>query len=191
MDSKKETTRQKIFEVSLRLFAEKGYGSTTIRDISKAAGISTGLLFHYFPNKQALLTEHLELAAGGMAAVMGLLESKQAPLNIFYLVAELTLNSLREPVPRHLYLLMSQPMPDDVVDKALLQKIKKDKIIQASLPLIKKGQTNGEIKPGDPTALASVFFGAIQGTAEVLAGQPATQIPEPDWLVAILRIQKS
>lgn len=187
MDSKKETTKQKIFEVSLQLFVEKGYGNTTIRDIASQAGISTGLLFHYFPNKQALLTAHLELAASGLAAVMERLASKQSPLSIFYAVAELTLTSLRDPIPRHLYLLMNQPLPEEAVGQTLLQKIKNERIIRESLPLIAQGQADGQIKSGDPQALASAFFGAIQGTAEVLARQQATVIPKPEWLVDILR----
>jgi AcrR family transcriptional regulator len=187
MQSKSEATKQKIFEVGLQLFAQQGYGSTTIRDIAKKADISTGLLFHYFPNKQALLTSHLELAASGMTTIVQTLESSRTPLKTFSSIAELTLESLKSPAPRLLYLLMNQPLPQDIVSEQLRQKIKKHQIIKASLPLIKLGQKSEQIKPGDPLALAVAFWGSIQGTAEVLVEQTDSPIPDPIWLVDILK----
>jgi AcrR family transcriptional regulator len=43
-----------IIESALALFASKGFAETTTSDICRAAGISTGSLFHYFPSKQAV-----------------------------------------------------------------------------------------------------------------------------------------
>lgn len=186
-DLKKELTGQKIFEVSLQLFTQQGYGSTTIRDIASAAGISTGLLFHYFPNKQALLVAHLEFAAQGMTDAASLLQSGQRPIKIFSSIAKLTLASLHTPTAKHLYLLMNQPLPADAVPQPLQQKINKAHIIAASIPVIEKGQQLGEIKQGSPEALAACFWGSIQGTAEVLANHPNISPPDPDWLVAILK----
>lgn len=185
--SKSQLTQQRIFEASLRLFTQKGYGSTTVRDIAQAADISTGLLFHYFPNKQALLTAHLELAAYGMDTVRDLLTSKQPPISVFTSVAETALAGLREPAPRLLYLLMNQPLPADAIPPALQKRLAKDTIIELSTRLIEQGQRQGSIKPGNPQALAVTFWGAIQGTAEVLAQQPDVAVPEVGWVVGVLR----
>ncbi len=46
--------RAHIVETALGLFATKGFAATTTADICRAAGISTGSLFHYFPSKQAV-----------------------------------------------------------------------------------------------------------------------------------------
>lgn len=46
--------REKIFQASLEVFAEKGYESASTNDIVKRAGISKGILFHYFGNKMNL-----------------------------------------------------------------------------------------------------------------------------------------
>jgi AcrR family transcriptional regulator len=40
---------------ALALFAEHGYAGTSVRAIADAAGVSAGLLYAYFGNKQALL----------------------------------------------------------------------------------------------------------------------------------------
>ncbi|MCZ7385431.1 MAG: TetR/AcrR family transcriptional regulator [Candidatus Methanoperedens sp.] len=54
-EKKKIDTRNKIFEVSGRLFKEKGIENTTIDEIVKDAGIGKGTFFNYFPSKTALL----------------------------------------------------------------------------------------------------------------------------------------
>lgn len=42
-------------EVGLRLFAERGFESTTIADIAREAGVAHGLVYHYFRSKDELL----------------------------------------------------------------------------------------------------------------------------------------
>jgi AcrR family transcriptional regulator len=54
-EKKKLETKNKIFEVSGRLFKEKGFGNTTVDEITKEAGIAKGTFFNYFPTKEALL----------------------------------------------------------------------------------------------------------------------------------------
>jgi AcrR family transcriptional regulator len=51
---KHRARRTHIIESAMVLFASKGFADTTTSDISRAAGISTGALFHYFPSKQAV-----------------------------------------------------------------------------------------------------------------------------------------
>lgn len=53
----RENKRALIIENALELFAEQGYYSTSIQQITKKAGISKGLLYNYFESKEALLKE--------------------------------------------------------------------------------------------------------------------------------------
>ena len=54
-EKKKIETKNKIFEVSGRLFKDKGFENTTVDEITKEAGIAKGTFFNYFPTKEALL----------------------------------------------------------------------------------------------------------------------------------------
>lgn len=63
----KQRTREKILASAKALFAERGYEAATIRDIAKAAGMSTGAVFASFTDKSDLFTE--------------IAESEQAELN--------------------------------------------------------------------------------------------------------------
>ncbi|MEZ4918533.1 MAG: helix-turn-helix domain-containing protein [Saprospiraceae bacterium] len=50
------TEKQKnILEAALFLFAKEGYASTSTSKIAKLAGVSEGLIFRHFENKQGLL----------------------------------------------------------------------------------------------------------------------------------------
>jgi len=52
---KGEQTRAHILATALRLFAEKGYQGTTMRDIASEAGSSLGLTYRYFSRKEELV----------------------------------------------------------------------------------------------------------------------------------------
>ncbi len=65
-----DTTKQRLVMGAMRLFAEKGYQSTSIADILKAAGANAGSLYHAFPTKQDLLVEVLDLYRQGIAPML-------------------------------------------------------------------------------------------------------------------------
>ncbi len=44
-----------ILTSSLKLFAKNGYEATTTRSIAQEAGVSEGLIFRHFQNKEGLL----------------------------------------------------------------------------------------------------------------------------------------
>jgi AcrR family transcriptional regulator len=50
-----EERRLQILDVALAEFASRGFKGTSIKDISQTAGISAGLMYHYFKSKQDLL----------------------------------------------------------------------------------------------------------------------------------------
>ena len=47
--------QQRLYATAIRLMAERGYASTTLRDVAKEAGVSVGLLYRYFPSKRAII----------------------------------------------------------------------------------------------------------------------------------------
>ncbi|MEA5616360.1 TetR/AcrR family transcriptional regulator [Cronbergia sp. UHCC 0137] len=55
-----EQYRKELLGKCFDLFAQKGYGSITMRQIAQGLGVSTGTLYHYFPSKQALFEQLAE-----------------------------------------------------------------------------------------------------------------------------------
>jgi AcrR family transcriptional regulator len=58
------TTRQRLIDAALALFAEHGYQGTSVRMIAEAAGVAQGLLYSHFEGKQALLHAIFEESVG-------------------------------------------------------------------------------------------------------------------------------
>ena len=52
--------REELLRVSAKLFREKGFDGTTIRDISSAAGMHSGSPFYHFKTKQDILVAVME-----------------------------------------------------------------------------------------------------------------------------------
>jgi AcrR family transcriptional regulator len=48
------TARARIRDAAIALFADRGIGPATIRDIAQAAGVSSGLVRHHFGSKEGL-----------------------------------------------------------------------------------------------------------------------------------------
>jgi AcrR family transcriptional regulator len=53
-------SRTLILKAAMELFAHKGYASTTTEEIARKAGISKGLIYHHFKNKETLLIALLD-----------------------------------------------------------------------------------------------------------------------------------
>ncbi|MET7278416.1 TetR family transcriptional regulator [Kribbella sp. NPDC005582] len=58
--TKGEQTRELILSTALRLFAEQGYGKTTMRAIATEAGVSVGNAYYYFSSKEHLMQAYYD-----------------------------------------------------------------------------------------------------------------------------------
>ena len=57
--SRPESRRSELLAIAARLFADKGFRNTTVRDIADAAGILSGSLYHHFDSKESMVDEIL------------------------------------------------------------------------------------------------------------------------------------
>lgn len=55
MTAQGAAARDRLYATALGLIAERGYEATTLRDIAQEARVSVGLLYRYFPSKQAVI----------------------------------------------------------------------------------------------------------------------------------------
>lgn len=55
--------RAELIEGCRELFAQRGYRALSMRQVAAALGVSTGTLYHYFPDKRALFTQVVEATA--------------------------------------------------------------------------------------------------------------------------------
>jgi AcrR family transcriptional regulator len=182
----KEKRRGEILAVGLDLFVRKGYAATKTQDISQAAGMSEGLLFHYFETKEKLYEELIKIGISRPQTVLSSIKGE--PLEFFQTTAKeifryVTIN----PFIAKMFLLMTQAQCNDTAPESVKKLLAGLDNITPSAKMIKKGQKNGSIKEGDPIALAVAFWGAVQGIAEQIALFSNNPIPDSEWVVDILR----
>ncbi|MEU5841028.1 TetR/AcrR family transcriptional regulator [Rhodococcus sp. NPDC047139] len=87
--ARSDETRRRILSATMRCVAEVGYSGATIREIARTADITSGTLYHYFPNKaelvRAAFTEIAEVSIPRFAAaadeVDGVLDKLMAVLD--------------------------------------------------------------------------------------------------------------
>lgn len=60
--------RAQLLKLGLRLFATRAYDEVSIDSIAEEAGVSKGLLYHYFGGKRAYYLASIEHAAGSLLA---------------------------------------------------------------------------------------------------------------------------
>jgi AcrR family transcriptional regulator len=84
-----ERRRAHLLDAAAELAAGRGLAALSVEEIAAHAGVSEGLLYHYFPTKQALLVAAVQRAADAMTAALDVaaqgppLESLTAGLNAY------------------------------------------------------------------------------------------------------------
>lgn len=68
MPKKSDRTRQAILNAAAKLFKERGYTATTLRDVADEAGMKAGSIYYHFDSKDAIMDEVLDT---GIRAVYG------------------------------------------------------------------------------------------------------------------------
>ncbi len=181
--------RNQILNCSLDMIISRGYAATTIRDIAKKLNISTGLFFNYFDSKESVYEELVRYGMSGPQSVLQVLEnSSGSPVVCFEQLTAGIFKALKtDSMTAKMFLLMPQAINSEGVPQNIKQIVDKFDPMSPVLPFILKGQELGEIKPGNPEALALAYWSAIQGIAECVVLHPQIPMPESSWIVDILR----
>ena len=183
----RERRREEILRAAMHLFVRKGYAGTKVGDIAEAVGMSTGLMFHYFESKEALYEELIGLGVSGPMAMMGNRAEVDA-IAFFEGAAASILAFLREDrFMADMFVLMGNALMDDAIPERAKELLAGFDMNTPTAEMVRRGQREGTVRAGDPTALSIAFWAAIQGIAEELAVYPDMPCPEPEWIVDIVR----
>ncbi len=55
-----DQSRRRLYLTAMKMFSQRGYEATTLREIARVASVSPGLLYRYFPSKRAVVLELYE-----------------------------------------------------------------------------------------------------------------------------------
>ena len=71
MEQPQPSTADRLAFAAMKLFMEKGYGSTSVADILREAKANAGSLYHAYPTKQDVLLAVLKLYRDGIGPMPG------------------------------------------------------------------------------------------------------------------------
>lgn len=151
--------REQLLAVALETFAEKGFRGSTIRDIARAAGITEGLIYHYFPGKSALLRAVIErntLTPAILEIIAGLkgVPVREALLLISSRYFELLMRN------RTFATMMLTDCHRDAEMAEAFQAVARPGF-EAMLGLLNEGIARGELRPHDPSVSLRLLHGSI------------------------------
>lgn len=183
-----ETRKWQILNIALDQFIQYGYYGTSTRKIAEEAGISSGLMFHYFPNKQALYEALVEIGCEKMSIDD---EEGSLPIESLEGLVEWFLTLMKQnDFSAKMFVFMGLVAVNAAgISERAAKLMRENDIIEKGAELIIKGQELGEIRSGEPMALSATFFSCIQGIAETLVVRKNMVIPEKDWIMDIIRVK--
>lgn len=181
-----EMRKWQILDIALSHFIRYGFYGTSTRKIAEEAGISSGLMFHYFPSKLTLYESLVEIGCEKLTIDSG---EGESPMMFFekqveWFLSVATQNSFASKMFVFMGLVVINAK--DVSERAA-QMVKEHDVEAMSVPYIEKGQKLGVIRQGDPLTLSVLFYSSIQGFAETLVAKDNLKLPEKEWFLAILR----
>lgn len=185
----KEARRLQIIQATLDLFVERGYYGTKTSQISRRAGISEGLLFHYFPTKEILLEELVNIGLEGMR-IPERIRAKNG-LDFFYQFTKILFSEVdKNPFIAKMFVFMGNiAWAEDIPEKLRALAASVD-TVSFCKKWVETGQRDGSIRMGDILPLSNMYWCAVYGCMVQYALRPEIPLPEPDWLVSMLRNDK-
>ncbi len=154
-----------ILAAASRAFAEKGYETTSITEIARAADVSDGLIYKYFSNKRDLLERVLE---DFYERVIGDLDAKVAGGKSFseqlYILISVHLSTFV--AERNLCrLFISEVRTASDYRGSAIQQLNR-RYTSILIKMVDDAVTSGEIpRDVDPRVVRDMLFGAIEHSA--------------------------
>ena len=152
-------TKRKIFETSMKLFAQKGYDATSIEEITATVGVAKGTLYYHFSSKEEIYNFLIE---EGMKLLQNSIEIKTAKLpNYIDKIKAIVLIQLKIIVKYEdlITILLSQFWGNETRNQMCKKHIYH--YIATIEAIVREGIEKKEIKNGNPKVIASEIYGLI------------------------------
>lgn len=152
-------TKRKIFEASMKLFAEKGYDATSIEEITANVGVAKGTLYYHFTSKEEIF---YFLVEEGIKLMQNSIDIKTSKLNNYIdKLKAIVLIQIKVVVKYEnlITILLSQFWGKEERNQKCKEQVYN--YISKIEEIVKEGIQNGEIKKGNPEAIASEIYGLI------------------------------
>lgn len=149
-------TKRKIFDASMKLFAEKGYDATSVEEITGAVGVAKGTLYYHFSSKEEifnfLVDEGTNLLLNNMEIKTKKLENSVDKLRAISILQIRVLKKYENLIT----IILSQIYGTDNKSKKCRDNVMR--YISEIEKIVESGMKNGEIKQGNSSIIATEIF---------------------------------
>jgi AcrR family transcriptional regulator len=139
--------RRQLLEAGERVFTERAYDDVSMAEVARAAGISKGLLYHYFPSKRDLFVATLEAAAAELREITRP-DPSLPPGEQLVSAVDAYLGWIEDHADSYTKLLESQSGSDDV--RSYMSQVRSDTVEQ---------MLGAVVRSGDPAAVRTALHG--------------------------------
>lgn len=174
-----EERRRQILDAAVRVFARSGYHGSRVGDIAEEAGVAHGLLYHYFPSKEAVLQTIFRENWGALIERFRAVEAADEPApEKLEGIAKILLRTWRN--DPDLVTVMVREVARSQQLQGQVEEVREAFVIVQRV--IEEGQAAGAFRPDLDARLASwVVYGGLE---EVLTGWVLGQLPAGEDEVA-------
>ena len=155
-------TKERIFEVSLELFAAKGFDAVSVREIGRNVGIRESSIYNHYPSKNAILDDIFQYFEKELIKMRPLEARNPEKINeltpdVFRERVNRTLNILKTPKMAKIFQISSsEQFRDERAKKIILHTLIKEPQ-QFTEKVLEKMVENKTIKPVNPKILSVEF----------------------------------
>jgi AcrR family transcriptional regulator len=184
----KDDRQKQILCSALKVFIQKGFAAAKMSDIAAEAGVSYGLMYHYFQSKDEI---YAELVRGAIESSRQVLEQVQAekaePIDKMRTLIDRIFASVggHESAGYYFVLMMGAMTSGSYPSLALEHPHGPGRPFEMLVHIIEDGQGKGQIAEGSPAELATTFFSAILGLASLRVSGTIQTMPDPEILMRL------
>jgi AcrR family transcriptional regulator len=184
----KEDRRAQILDAALSVFARRGLAATKIGDIAEQAGLSHGLVYHYFASKDDIFVELVRIAEQSAQSALQQAEALPLPpLEKLRAITAMMLQTMSGSNQSALYFtVMAQATLSDSTPaqaQAILARF--DAPVGIMARIIAQGQADGTLRNGDPEVLSLLFWSTVQGLSAYRLIQQHPRTLDPALLMRL------
>ncbi len=182
---------EKITNAALEVFSDYGYNGATMKQIANAAGLSYGLVYHYFPSKEEVFRTLVDLALEkSMETILEGLDIEGSAWDKLKNLSTLLVQRVLKQESSRYFLIMVQALTQGKNLPGLMEHIMKYSAQHYAnlMPLIRQAQESGEVLDCDPVALTAAYLSFVQGLSFLMfGGGVLAEKITPDILINTLR----
>ncbi|MFZ4810499.1 MAG: TetR/AcrR family transcriptional regulator [Ilumatobacteraceae bacterium] len=157
--------KQQLLDAAAVLFSSKGYSNTRIADICTAAGVAKGLVYWYFPTKEAIFAELVRSMRTRLRrAQAGAMDPDADPVTRIRQGTVASVVFMAE--HRAYFALLDVERADDEVAGVL--QAGSDVYMGDVVALVEQAQAQGLVADVDPHLLATGVLGAVSSFSHAL-----------------------